>query len=96
MSSRGYSHAGRNTFSGPAEFLIPDGTPVSATCDADFRHGRWSGTVSLKDTERRVERGDVCQLRLASEDLRIVITEQVGSKRYSFIALIKPDPFETL
>ena len=96
MSSRNYSYSSRNNFSGAVEFLIPDGTPLSASCDAGFRQGRWTGTVSLKDTERRVERGDVCQLRLAGEDLRVVVTEQVGSKRYSFIALIKPDPFETL
>jgi len=83
-------------FNGAADFLIPDGTNVPARCDAGFRQGRWTGTISLIDSERRLERGDVCQLRLHDEDLRVVITEQVASKRYSFIALVKPDPFETL
>lgn len=86
----------RNIFNGSVEFLIPDGTPMSANCDAGFRQGRWTGTISLPDTERRVERGDVCHLRLGDEDLRVIITDQVGSKRYSFIALIKPDPYESL
>jgi hypothetical protein len=86
----------RNYFNGSADFLIPDGTPVLARCDAGFRQGRWTGTVSLLDTDRRLERGDVCQLTLGNENLRIIITDQVGSKRYAFIALIKPDPYETL
>lgn len=85
-----------NHFNGAADFLIPDGTPVPAKCDASFRQGRWSGTVSLLDTDRRVEQGDVCQLRLDEEELRVVITEQVGSMRYAFIALVKPDPYERL
>jgi len=89
VSGSGYYH-------GAVEFLIPDGTPVPATCDAGFRQGRWTGVVNLGDTDRRVERGDVCQIVLREERLRIVITDQVGSRRYSFIALIKPDPFETL
>jgi len=87
---------GRNYFSGTVDFMIPDGTPVPASCEAGFRQGRWTGVVSLGDTQRRVERGDVCQLALHGENLRIVITDQVGSKRYAFIALVKPDPFETL
>ncbi len=86
----------RYYYNGPVPFLIPDGTPVSASCDAGFRQGRWTGTVSLHETERRLEQGDVCQMTLGDENLRIIITDQVGSRRYSFIALIKPDPFESL
>lgn len=86
----------RNYFNGPVPFLIPDGTPIPASCDAGFRQGRWTGTVNLQDTERRLEQGDVCQMSLDGENLRVIITEQVGSRRYSFIALIKPDPFESL
>ena len=86
----------RGHYNGSVEFLIPDGTPVPATCDASFRQGRWNGVVSLQDTVRRIERGDVCQLTLHDENLRVVITDQVGSKRWAFIALIKPDPFESL
>ncbi len=86
----------RNYFNGQAEFLLPDGTPLAAKCDAGFRQGRWTGTVALVDSERRLERGDVCQLRLNDEDLRVIITEQVATRRYAFIALIKPDPYESL
>ena len=86
----------RGYYNGQIDLLIPDGTPVPAGCDAGYRHGRWEGTVSLGDTERRVEQGDVCHVRLNGEDLRIIITGQVGSKRFSFIALIKPDPYESL
>jgi hypothetical protein len=85
-----------NHYNGPVPFLIPDGTPVDATCEAGFRQGRWTGVVTLRNTERRVEQGDVCQMTLADENLRVIITEQVATRRYSFIALIKPDPFETL
>jgi len=88
--------SGSGYYSGAVEFLIPDGTPVAATCDAGFRQGRWTGVVSLGETDRRLERGDVCQIALREERLRVIITDQVGSKRYSFIALIKPDPYETL
>jgi hypothetical protein len=88
--------SGSGYYSGTVEFLIPDGTPIAATCDAGFRQGRWTGVISLGETDRRLERGDVCQIVLHKERLRIVITDQVGSRRYSFIALIKPDPFETL
>ena len=83
-------------YNGPVDFLIPDGTPVPATCDAGFRQGRWTGTVSLHHTERRLEQGDVCHIMLRQESMRIIITDQVGSRRYAFIALIKPDPFESL
>jgi hypothetical protein len=85
-----------NYYSGPVAFLIPDGTPVAARCEAGFRQGRWTGVVSLDETQRRVEQGDVCQLTLHDENLRVIITDQVGTRRYAFIALIKPDPFETL
>jgi hypothetical protein len=83
-------------YSGAVDFLIPDGTPVPASCEAGFRQGRWTGVVSLHDTERRLEQGDVCHLTLRDESLRVIITDQVGSRRYAFIALIKPDPHESL
>ena len=85
-----------NRYSGPIDFLIPDGTPVEASCDAGFRQGRWTGIVTLRNTERRIERGDVCQMTLGEENLRVIITDAEGTRRYSFIALIKPDPFESL
>jgi hypothetical protein len=85
-----------NYYSGAVDFLIPDGTPVEATADAGFRQGRWTGVVTLRNTERRIEQGDVCHISLGEENLRIIITDQVGTRRYSFIALIKPDPFESL
>lgn len=83
-------------FNGPAPFLIPDGTPVPAACDAGFRAGRWAGTVSLQETDRSLERGDVCHLALGAENLRVIITDVMGKKRYAFIALITPDPDEHL
>lgn len=86
----------RGYYNGPVEFLIPDGTPVEASCDASFRQGRWTGWITLRNTERRVEQGDVCQMTLDAENLRIIITDTAGTRRYSFIALIKPDPFESL
>lgn len=85
-----------NYFNGPVEVLIPDGTPVSAACDASFRQGRWTGVVTLRESERSIERGDVCHVALDGENMRVIITDQVGSRRYSFIALIKPDPNEML
>lgn len=83
-------------FNGSIPFLIPDGTAVPASCDAGFRGGRWAGTVSLQETERSLERGDVCQMALGEENLRVVITYVLGRKRYTFIALITPDPDEQL
>lgn len=83
-------------YSGAAPFLIPDGTPVEATCEAGFRGGRWAGWVTLRETERSLERGDVCHMALRGEDLRIIITEVGKSRRYAFVALIKPDPDEHL
>jgi hypothetical protein len=83
-------------FSGAVQFLIPDGTAVEATCEAGFRGGRWTGYVTLHDTDRSLERGDVCQTAIQGEDLRIIVTEVQKNRRYGFIALIKPDPAERL
>lgn len=86
------------TFDGPANFLYPDGTHLVATVSAGQRGGRWTGQVRLPEDGRRLEKGDICRLthdRFEGE-MRIVITDQTGSKRYAFIALVKPDPWETL
>ncbi len=84
-------------YDGPASFLFPDGEQLGVSVHAGLRGERWSGTISLGDSDRRLEQGDVCQLtadRLG--DLRVIITEQTGKKRYAFIALISPDPHERL
>jgi len=79
-----------------ARFLLPDGTEVAIACDAHRRGGRWTGTIALLDAARSLERGDVCQLLLDGEPLRIVITEVFKQKRYGFVSLVKPDPAERL
>jgi hypothetical protein len=76
---------------------MPDGDHFLATCDAHFTHERWRGVIDLKGLDRTLEQGDVC--RVAAEpfgDLRIIILDKVGSTRYDFIGLVKPDPFEAL
>lgn len=85
-------------FDGTAAFLFPDGAHETASVNASERGGRWSGSLRLPESERKLERGDVCRLTHARFDgeLRIVITEQIGTRRYAFIGLIKPDPWETL
>jgi len=86
------------TFDGEADFLFPDGTHLVAVVHATQRGGRWTGNLRLAGVDRRLEKGDICRLthdRFGGEQ-RVVITEQTGSTRYAFIALIKPDPFETL
>ena len=85
-------------FDGTADFLYPDSTHALVSVNAGQRGGRWTGSVRLPLSERRLEQGDVCRLtheRFEGE-LRIVITEQTGSARYAFIGLVKPDPWETL
>jgi hypothetical protein len=77
-------------------FLLPDGAEVAVVCDAHRRGGRWTGTITLLDAARSLERGDVCRLILDEEPLRIVITEVFKQKRYSFVSLVKPDPAERL
>ena len=84
-------------FAGPVDFLTPDGTHLSVHCEARFARERWQGVVHLRDFERRLEQGDVCRLgheQLGS--LRVVIVDTVGTQRYEFVALVKPDPFESL
>lgn len=85
-------------FDGPVDFLYPDGTHIQATVHAGQRGGRWAGTVSLDALDRRLEQGDICRVTHARFDgeMRIVITDQTGSRRYAFIGLIKPDPWESL
>jgi hypothetical protein len=85
-------------FDGSADFLYPDGTYAVVTVNAGQRGGRWTGNLRLPNGDRRLEKGDVCRLTHDRFDgeLRVVITEQTGSARYSFIGLIKPDPWETL
>src|SRR5215204_7384223 len=82
-------------FDGSADFLYPDGTYVVVTVHAGQRGGRWTGNLRLPNGDRRLEKGDVCRLTHDRFDgeLRVVITEQTGSSRYSFIGLIKPDPW---
>lgn len=85
-------------FDGEAHFLFPDGEHLMVSVHAGQRGGRWAGTVRLGDTVRRLEQGDICRLTHARFDgeMRIVITEQVGSTRYAFISLVKPEPWERL
>jgi hypothetical protein len=85
-------------YDGSADFLYPDGTYAVVTVHAGQRGGRWTGNLRLPNGDRRLEKGDVCRLTHGRFDgeLRVVITEQTGSARYSFIGLIKPDPWESL
>ena len=85
-------------YDGNADFLFPDGAHESASVNASERGGRWTGSLRLPESERKLERGDVCRLTHHRFDgeLRIVITEQLGTRRYAFIGLVKPDPWETL
>jgi hypothetical protein len=87
----------RNRFDGSVEFLMPDGEPFRAECQARFARERWQGVLNIPGFTRGLEQGDVCRIfsRQLGE-LRIVIVEQVGTHRYQFIALVKPDPLETL
>jgi hypothetical protein len=76
---------------------MPDGEHFRAQCDARYTRERWQGVLNLAGLDRRLEQGDVC--RLSAEplgELRVIILDQVGSHRYEFIALVKPDPFESL
>ena len=94
LSGEGY---GRQQFRGQVDFLMPDGEHFKARCDAHFTRERWRGVLNLQGLERPLEQGDVC--RIAAKplgDLRIIILDKVGSFRYEFIALVKPDPYEAL
>jgi hypothetical protein len=85
-------------FDGAVDFLYPDGMLVQATVNAGERGGRWTGSVRLPDSERRLERGDICRVNHArfNGEMRIIITDQTGTARYAFVALVKPDPWERL
>jgi hypothetical protein len=85
-------------YDGQAGFLMPDGELLTVSVNAGQRGEQWSGSLSLQDTHRRLEQGDVC--RLSGDpfggELRVIITEQRGSKRYAFVGLVTPDPWERL
>lgn len=86
-----------STYDGSADFLTPDGSLLEVSIHAGLRGDQWSGSLSLPDEERRLERGDVC--RLTAEplgELRVIITDQRGSRRYTFVSLIRPDPWARL
>ncbi|MBI2760318.1 MAG: hypothetical protein HYX51_02690 [Chloroflexi bacterium] len=84
-------------YDGPADFLTPDGEHLVVTTHASQRGEQWSGSIGLGDTGRRLEQGDVCRLTSTRfGELRVIITEQRGSRRYAFVALITPDPHERL
>lgn len=76
---------------------MPDGEPLEVSVHAGQRGEQWSGSLALRDTERRLERGDVCRLSAARlGDLRVIITEQRGKLSYSFVSLVRPAPWERL
>lgn len=80
-------------YHGPADFLTPDGDHLVVNVHAGQRGDQWTGSIALTDTERRLEQGDVCQLTTERMgELRVIITEQRGSKRYQFVSLVRPDP----
>ena len=85
------------TYDGAADFLLPDGSLLAVNVHAGTRGEQWSGTIALPDGERRLEQGDVC--RISADpfgELRVIITEQRGSRRYAFVGLVRPDPSERL
>jgi hypothetical protein len=87
----------RIRFSGPVDFLMPDGAHFIARCEARYTRERWQGVLNLSGFARGLEQGDVCRLtadRLG--ELRVVITEKIGSYRYEFVGLVAPDPMETI
>ncbi len=85
------------TYDGQADFLTPDGDHLVVSVQAGQRGGRWSGSIALRDSERRLERGDVCQLSADQiGEMRVIITDLRGAKRYDFVAMIDPDPHERL
>jgi len=94
LADEGY---GRAQFRGKADFLMPDGDHFIAPCVARFTRERWQGVIDLRGLDRSLEQGDVCKLSAEPlGDLRIIILERVATSRYEFIALVKPDPFESL
>jgi len=86
-----------NRFKGRVNFLMPDGAPFEARCDAHFTRERWRGVLTISVFDRALEQGDVCRMscdRLG--EMRIIILDKVGTSRYDFIALVQPDPLEIL
>ncbi len=76
---------------------MPDGQQLEVAVHASLRGGRWAGSLVLPDTRRHLEQGDVCQLVGGPlGELRVVITEQHGRRRYAFVGLITPAPWERL
>jgi hypothetical protein len=98
MAMRRLGDDGRGArFNGSVNFLMPDGAPFRARCDAHFTHDRWRGVLTISLFDRGLEQGDVCKMsceRLG--ELRIIILDKVGTNRYDFIALVHPDPLEVL
>ena len=90
-------YRGRSQYHGFVHFLTPDGEHFRAQCDARYSRERWQGVLNLNGLARRVEQGDVC--RISAEplgELRVIIMEETGTRRWEFIALVKPDPYESL
>jgi hypothetical protein len=84
-------------YDGNADFLLPDGELVIVAVHASQRGEQWSGSITLRDTERRLERGDVCTLTAGTlGELRVIITDQRGTRRYAFVSMVRPDPRERL
>jgi len=76
---------------------MPDGQQHEVVVHARLHGGRWTGSLMLPETRRRLERGDVCQLEGGPlGELRVVITEQYGRRRYAFVGLVTPAPWERL
>jgi hypothetical protein len=87
----------RSRFAGPVDFLMPDGEHFKARCEARYSRERWQGVLNLSGFNRGLEQGDVCRLTADQfGELRVVITEKVGSFRYEFVGLVPPDPMETI
>jgi hypothetical protein len=87
----------RTHYNGQVNFLMPDGEHFRARCEAHFRRERWQGVLNLQGLDRGLEQGDVC--RISADpfgELRVIILEKVGTSRYEFVAMVKPDPFESL
>jgi hypothetical protein len=84
-------------YDGPADFLLPDGAHLVVAVHAG-RHGeQWSGSIALRSAERRLEQGDVCRLWAgALGDLRVIITDERGTRRYGFVSMVRPAPWERL
>ncbi len=82
-------------FDGAAQILLPDGHLLTVSVHATRRGEQWSGVVSLQESDRRLEQGDVCHLAGGPlGDIRVIITEPRGRRRYAFISMITPDPNE--